>query len=114
MSSCLFCDIVAGEVPCTQVASNKEFLAFRDIAPQAPIHILVIPRRHIASLVDLCPEDAYLMGRLVVFAKEIATAEGLAESGYRFVVNCGDEGGQTVDHIHLHLLGGRPLNWPPG
>ena len=114
MSSCLFCDIAAGGVPCTQIAANNEFMAFRDIAPQAPVHILVIPRRHITGLTALEPADADLVGRLVIFAKEIAVAEGLADNGYRFVINCGDEGGQTVDHLHLHLLGGRPMNWPPG
>ena len=114
MSSCLFCDIAEGDVPCTQVAANGEFMAFRDIAPQAPVHILVIPRRHITGLTALEPADAELVGRLLIFAKEIAVAEGLADNGYRFVINCGDEAGQTVDHLHLHVLGGRPMNWPPG
>ena len=114
MSSCLFCDIAAGDVPCTQIAANDEFMAFRDIAPQAPVHILVIPRRHITGLTALEPADTELVGRLVIFAKELAVAEGLAGNGYRFVINCGDEGGQTVDHLHLHVLGGRPMAWPPG
>ena len=114
MSSCLFCSIAAGDIPCTEVYSDEEFLAFRDIEPRAPVHVLVIPRRHIASLDDLEPADADLIGRLMVKATEIARHEGLTPGGYRFVVNCGSEGGQTVDHVHLHILGGRALQWPPG
>ena len=114
MSPCLFCDIADGRVPSTEVRSDPDFLAFRDIAPQAPVHILVVPRRHIVGLSTLTAEDADLVGRLLVFGREIATAEGLDEAGYRFVINCGEEGGQTVDHLHLHILGGRPMHWPPG
>ena len=114
MSSCLFCDIVAGKIPCTQIYADDDFLAFRDIDPKAPSHILIIPRRHIARLADLEEDDATLMGTWLIRAKEIAAAEGLAERGYRFVINCGAEGGQTVDHLHLHILGGRNLQWPPG
>lgn len=114
MNPCLFCDIADARVPSTQVSANEEFLAFRDISPQAPTHILIIPRRHITSLNALTPADAEQIGRMLLFGKEIAAAEGLADNGYRFVINCGEEGGQTVDHLHLHLLGGRPLNWPPG
>lgn len=114
MGSCLFCDIVAGAIPCTEVFADDEFLAFRDIDPKAPSHILVIPRRHIAALRDLDEGDAPLAGRLVLTATRIAAAEGLAAAGYRCVVNCGEHGGQSVDHLHLHLLGGRHLRWPPG
>jgi histidine triad (HIT) family protein len=114
MSACLFCDIAAGEIPCTEVHADGEFLAFRDIDPKAPTHILVIPRRHIASVGALTPDDSELAGRLLLTAARIAAAEGLADRGYRFVLNCGDEGGQTVHHLHLHILGGRPLRWPPG
>ena len=114
MSDCLFCKLVAGEIPCDQVHTDSEFLAFRDINPQAPVHVLVIPRRHIAALTDLADEDADLVGRLQVTAARIAAELGLAESGYRFVINCGTDGCQTVPHLHLHLLGGRPLSWPPG
>ncbi len=114
MSSCLFCDIVAGKIPCTQVHADDDFLAFRDIDPKAPTHILIIPRRHIARLADLEEEDAALMGKWMIRAAAIAAQEGLAERGYRFVINCGAEGGQTVDHLHLHILGGRNLQWPPG
>ena len=114
MSDCLFCSIAAGDVPCTEVFADDDFLAFRDIDPKAPTHVLVIPRRHLSSLTELQAGDADLMGRLVVRATAIARNEGLAPGGFRFVVNCGEDGGQTVDHIHLHILGGRPLAWPPG
>jgi histidine triad (HIT) family protein len=114
MSSCLFCDIVAGKIPCTQVYADEEFLAFKDIDPKAPTHILIIPRQHIARLSDLEDQHQALMGAWLVKATRIAAAEGLAERGFRFVINCGAEGGQTVDHLHLHILGGRNLQWPPG
>ena len=114
MSTCLFCDIIAGQIPCSKVHTDEDFLAFADIEPQAPTHILVIPRRHIASLAELQVEDAHLLGRLIITAKTIAADAGLAERGYRFVINCGQQGGQTVDHLHLHILGGRDLTWPPG
>ena len=114
MSSCLFCNIAAGKIPCTAVHGDENFLAFRDIDPKAPTHILVIPRRHIASLADLQAGDRDIMGDLMLVGKKIAAAEGLQEAGYRFVINCGKDGGQTVGHIHLHILGGRSLQWPPG
>lgn len=114
MGSCLFCGIAAGEIPSTQVYADDEFLAFRDIDPKAPVHILVIPRRHVAAVKDLGAQDLDLAGRLLLVAARVAAAEGLADRGYRLVVNCGDEGGQTVPHLHLHVLGGRPLRWPPG
>jgi histidine triad (HIT) family protein len=114
MSDCLFCSIAAGDIPCTEVFADDDFLAFRDIDPKAPTHVLVIPRRHVASLAELAEADADLMGRLLVRAAAIARDEGLATGGYRFVINCGQDGGQTVDHLHLHLLGGRALAWPPG
>ena len=114
MGSCLFCDIAAGKIPCTQVHSDEKFLAFRDIDPKAPTHILVIPRRHIAGLTDLEKTDSGLAGELILTAAGIAAGEGLAESGYRFVINSGLDGGQTVGHLHLHILGGRRLEWPPG
>ncbi len=114
MPSCIFCDIVAGKIPSTEVFADKDFLAFRDIDPQAPVHILLIPRRHIGSLADLQAGDKDLMGNLLLAAVNIADEEGLTESGYRFVINCGRQGGQAVDHLHLHILGGRQMNWPPG
>jgi histidine triad (HIT) family protein len=96
------------------VRSTEEVLAFRDISPKAPTHILLIPRRHIASVSEMEAGDAELLGKLFLMAKELAKEEGIAESGYRMVVNAGADGGQTVFHIHLHLLGGRPMGWPPG
>ena len=114
MASCLFCDIVAGKIPCDQVHSDENFLAFRDISPQAPTHILVIPRRHIASLSDLDESHVGLAGSLLILAGRIAAREKLTADGYRYVINCGADGGQTVGHLHLHILGGRPMSWPPG
>ena len=114
MPDCLFCSIAAGDIPCTEVFSDGDFLAFRDIDPKAPTHVLIIPRRHIASLDDLTDDDANLVGRLLIRATALARNEGLAPGGYRFVINCGDDGGQTVGHLHLHLLGGRSFVWPPG
>ncbi len=114
MSECIFCKIAKGEIPAEMVYENDQVLAFRDLNPQAPVHILVIPRRHIATLNDLDEGDADLMGRLYLAAKRIAADEGIAESGYRTVINCNAGAGQTVFHVHLHLLGGRPMGWPPG
>jgi len=114
MGSCLFCDIAAGTVPCTPVHDDENFLGFRDISPKAPTHILVIPKRHLQDLASLQDADGELMGKLMITATEIAAAEGLAEAGYRFVINCRENGGQTVGHLHLHILGGRPMTWPPG
>ena len=114
MSSCLFCAIVAGKIPCDEVHSDENFFAFRDISPQAPTHILLIPRQHIASPVDLESSLAPLAGELLVLASRLAAQECLAAGGYRFVINCGHDGGQSVGHLHLHILGGRALTWPPG
>lgn len=111
---CLFCGISEGKVPAGMVYEDDEILAFRDINPQAPTHLLIIPRRHIASVNELEAGDAELVGKLFLVARELAAAEGLAESGYRLVMNTGPGAGQTVHHIHLHLLGGRSLHWPPG
>jgi histidine triad (HIT) family protein len=113
-ADCLFCRIVAGEVPSTRVHEDDLVIAFRDIAPRAPTHILVIPRRHVASAADLTEADGPLLGRLFAVAAEIARDQGIAEGGYRIVTNVGRWGGQTVDHLHLHLMGGRPFVWPPG
>ena len=112
--NCLFCRIAAGEIPAKVVFEDDYTLAFRDIDPKAPTHVLVIPRRHIASVNDLDALDADLVGRLFLTAREIAAAEGIAEAGYRLVMNTGADAGQSVAHIHLHLLGGRDLAWPPG
>ncbi len=111
---CIFCRIVAGEIPAKIVREDEETVAFRDIDPRAPVHVLVIPRRHIASVNELEASDAELVGRLYLAAKEVARAEGVEESGYRLVMNTGPDAGQSVDHIHLHVLGGRDLAWPPG
>ena len=111
---CLFCKIVAGEIPGEIVFESDSAIAFRDINPQAPTHVLVIPRRHIATINDLEEEDRSLVGDLYLAAKAIAAEEGIAESGYRAVMNCNEGAGQSVFHIHLHVLGGRGLAWPPG
>ena len=109
---CIFCRIARGEVPAQMLASNKEIAAFRDLNPQAPVHILIITKKHIASLDDTA--DSYLLGQMVSLASAIARQEKIAKSGYRIVFNTGKDGGQSVDHLHLHLLGGRPMTWPPG
>jgi histidine triad (HIT) family protein len=111
---CLFCRIVAGSVPSTRVHEDELVIAFRDIAPRAPTHILLIPRDHIASAADLTEDDATMLGRLFATAAELARREGIADAGYRLVSNVGRWGGQTVDHLHIHLLGGRAFDWPPG
>ena len=111
---CLFCGIVAGTIPSTKVREDDLVVAFRDIAPRAPTHILIIPRDHLASAADLTEEHATMLGRLFAVAATIARDEGIADGGYRLVSNVGRWGGQTVDHLHVHLLGGRPFSWPPG
>jgi histidine triad (HIT) family protein len=114
MADCLFCSIIEGKIPAQKVYEDDTCVAFRDIKPQAPTHVLIVPRKHIATLNDLTPEDAPLVGKLFLAAKEIAAQEGVAEAGYRTVFNCNAAAGQAVFHIHLHLLGGRNLGWPPG
>ncbi len=111
---CLFCRIVAGEIPSARVHEDDLVLAIRDIAPRAPTHILLLPRRHIASALDLTDADGPLLGRMFAAAADIARAEGVADDGYRLVSNVGRWGGQSVDHLHLHLMGGRSFDWPPG
>ena len=111
---CLFCKMVAGEIQPDTVYEDDEVLAFRDINPQAPTHVLIIPKRHISTINDLQPEDAELVGKLYLVAAKIAKTEGFAEDGYRVVMNCNEAGGQSVFHIHLHLLGGRNFTWPAG
>jgi histidine triad (HIT) family protein len=112
--SCLFCDIAAGKVKAKVVHQDDAVMAFRDINPQAPTHILVIPRRHITSLVDLTEADDALVGRLVRTGRDLARQENLADRGFRVLFNAGDDAGYSVYHIHLHLVGGRQLGWPPG
>jgi|SRR4030095_8565698 histidine triad (HIT) family protein len=113
-SDCLFCRIVRREIAADLVHEDDDVLAFRDINPQAPLHVLMIPKRHIATLNDLTAADAALVGKLVLAAQEFARREGIADAGYRTVMNCNVHGGQSVFHVHLHLLGGRAMKWPPG
>lgn len=112
--NCLFCKIVGGEIPSTGVHEDDLVIAFRDIAPRAPTHILLVPRRHIPSAADLVEADGPLLGRLFAVAADLARSEGIADDGYRLVSNVGRWGGQSVDHLHIHLMGGRSFNWPPG
>lgn len=114
MADCLFCKIRDGQIPATLVREDDLCFAFEDLHPQAPTHVLVVPRRHLATLNDLAASDEPLMGHLARVAAEIAHARGHAEAGYRLVLNCNAAAGQTVFHLHLHLLGGRQLGWPPG
>ena len=107
---CIFCRIIAGEVPSDIVYQDEDFLAFRDISPQAPTHLLIIPKIHITSLDELTEEQQELSGRLIIIAENLAKKEGIAKRGYRLVINCGSDGGQAVPHLHLHLIGGRRLD----
>jgi len=108
--NCIFCQIVAGKIPSEILYQDEKVIAFRDINPQAPIHLVIIPKRHIPSLTHLSEEDLPLIGHLVNIANQLAKKEGIAESGYRLVINCGKQGGQLVPHLHMHLLGGRQLS----
>jgi histidine triad (HIT) family protein len=114
MSDCLFCKIVAGDVPAKLLHQDDQLIAFSDINPQAPLHALVVPKRHIATLNDLAPDDDALVGSMFRRAAALAAQHGYADRGYRTVFNCNREAGQSVFHIHLHVLGGRGLGWPPG
>jgi len=119
MSDCIFCKIIKGEIPCKKIYEDEEMLAFYDITPMAPVHFLVIPKKHIRNLMELEMEDIALVGRLLNKAQELAkdpkpTGFGCGENGARFVINAKHDGGQTVDHLHVHVLGGRALSWPPG
>lgn len=113
-SDCIFCRIADGEIPATVVRQDEHTVAFRDLDPKAPLHVLVIPRKHIASINDLADDDAAVMGALLIAARDVAVSEGIAESGYRLVVNTGAAANQTVHHVHLHVMGGRDMRWPPG
>ena len=113
MSDCLFCKIAAGEIPSDKVYEDDDLIAFRDISPQAPVHVLVVPRRHLASLDEAAAEDGELLGRILLAIRRLARELGI-DTGYRVVNNCGASAGQSVFHIHFHLLGGRPMGWPPG
>ncbi len=107
---CIFCQIASGKIPSDTVYQDEEVIAFRDINPQAPVHLVIIPRRHIPSLAHLSEADSALIGRMVAIANQLAKKEGVADKGYRLAINCGEEGGQAVPHLHLHLLGGRRLS----
>ncbi|MEE9472332.1 MAG: histidine triad nucleotide-binding protein [Gemmatimonadota bacterium] len=111
---CLFCRIVRGDIPADVVAEGESWVAFRDIQPQAPVHVLVIPRRHVDSVGELKDGDSDLAGELLIAAAEVARLEGVGESGYRVVTNVGERAGQSVFHLHVHVLGGRRMRWPPG
>ncbi len=113
LMDCIFCKIVAGEIPVTRLYEDAQAIAFADIAPAAPMHLLVVPRQHLPSLADAARTDAPLLGHLLALAAELAQREGAAQ-GFRTVINTGEHGGQTVDHLHLHVLAGRALHWPPG
>jgi histidine triad (HIT) family protein len=109
MSNCTFCKIAAGQAPATFVHQDDSICAFRDLHPIAPVHVLIIPKRHIASVNELSEADAALVGQMILVARQLAVQDGLSENGYRLVLNTGPHGGQTIPHIHLHLIGGRPL-----
>lgn len=111
---CLFCKIIENRIPSKKVYEDEDVFAFEDVSPQAPVHILIIPKKHIATSLDLKDEDNELIGRLYQVANTIARERGVADRGFRIVMNCNSEAGQTVFHIHLHLLAGRPMHWPPG
>jgi histidine triad (HIT) family protein len=113
-TECLFCKMVSGQIKPDTVYEDDAVLAFKDINPQAPVHILVIPKKHTATLNELTPDDAGLVGKIFMTAARIAKDSGIAESGYRTVLNCNADAGQSVFHVHLHLLGGRVMHWPPG
>lgn len=113
-SDCLFCKILAGDIPADIILETDDVIAFRDVNPQAPTHALIIPRKHVATINDLGDGDQALIGKLFLAAKQIAADEGIAAAGYRVAMNCNEAAGQTVFHLHLHLLGGRQLGWPPG
>ncbi len=114
MADELFLKIIQREIPADILFEDERVIAFKDIAPQAPVHFLVVPKKRIETINVLEPDDASLVGHMVLTAREIANAQGIAESGYRLVFNCNPDGGQTVYHIHLHVLGGRGMRWPPG
>lgn len=114
MTDCLFCKMVSGAIKPDTVYEDDDVLVFRDINPQAPTHVLIVPKQHVSTINDLDAQTAGLFGKMMLAAAKVARQEGFAEQGYRTVMNCNEHGGQTVFHIHLHLLGGRPMGWPPG
>ncbi len=114
MDSCLFCKIISGDIPAERLYEDELVLAIRDIQPQAPVHVLLMPKRHLASILDLGDADASLILRITRVAVQVAQREGIAERGFRLLTNTGRDGGQAIPHLHFHLLGGRLMGWPPG
>ncbi len=114
MPDCIFCRIVAGQIPAKIVYEDPAVLAFHDLQPQAPVHLLIVPKQHLDRVSDLDEKTALLAGQLVAAGNRLAQELGIAQTGYRLVINCNSDGGQSVYHLHLHLLGGRPMTWPPG
>lgn len=114
MSDCIFCKIINNEIPCEKVYEDDKVLSFKDISPAAPVHILIIPKQHISSVNEMSEEHKELIGHIFLVAKMLAKQLGVSENGYRVVTNCGEQAGQSVKHVHFHMLGGRNLNWPPG
>lgn len=114
MNECIFCKIVSGEIPCTKVYEDEKVLCFNDINPEAPVHVIMIPKKHIDSLNDISVVDSNLIAHIFMVSQNIAESLGIDKSGFRIVTNCGEDGGQSVQHIHFHLLGGRKMKWPPG
>lgn len=114
MNNCIFCKIASGEIPSNKVYEDEKVLAFRDIKPMAPVHILVVPKKHYASIMDIPSEDMDITAHITTVIQKIAKDEGIAADGFRVVINCGKNGGQEVDHLHYHVLAGRNLTWPPG
>lgn len=114
MEDCIFCKIIKGEIPSDKVYEDDMVISFKDISPCAPAHVLIVPKKHINNLNEITEEDSNIVAHIYIVAKEIAKKLGIDKTGYRVVTNCGEDGGQTVQHIHFHLLGGRSLQWPPG
>ncbi|NIM05206.1 MAG: HIT domain-containing protein [Armatimonadetes bacterium] len=114
MTDCIFCKVASGEIDSKKVYEDSDIVAFHDINKKAPVHILIIPREHIPSLLDMDTEKQALLGQMNSIAIRLAKEHGVAESGFRLVLNCNQDAGQSIDHVHLHLLGGRPMGWPPG
>jgi len=114
MNNCIFCKIIEGVIPSNKVYEDDQVLAFHDIDPQAPVHVLIIPKKHVGSVMELTGDDQALLAHLVEVTQQLATELGIAKEGFRLVCNTGDFGGQTVPHLHIHLIGGRALGWPPG
>ena len=114
MADCIFCKIISGEIPSSKVYDDETVMAFNDVSPEAPVHVLIVPKAHISSANDITEENAQVVSKIFLAAKKIAEDMNIAEDGYRIVNNCGENGGQSVKHLHFHLIGGRSLNWPPG